>query len=158
VSGGHFSLLLISFSFCRFLDSGGRGLAIVISAFLVVSMNVSTPLVVLAACSTTLVISLSTVVLLALVSLSRNLRDIDGASAAVGSSGDGKDNMSGLPCSTLSLPPTVGTMSPPDRMFALLAVTGCMATAAGGFGSVVFLRLCERGCCAPNGCVLQHHR
>jgi hypothetical protein len=77
VSGRHFSLVLISFSFCGVTESGGRGLEIAPSAFVVVPMNVSTPPVLLAACSTTLAISPSTVVLLALVLPSSKWRDID---------------------------------------------------------------------------------
>jgi hypothetical protein len=38
---------------------------------------------------------------------------------------------------TLTLLLTVGAMSPLDGISALLAVAGCLATAAGGFGSVV---------------------
>ncbi len=67
-------------------------------AFVAVSMIVSTLPVVLAVCSTTLVISLSTVVLLALILPSSKLKDNYGASAAtVGGGGNGKDNMVELP-------------------------------------------------------------
>jgi hypothetical protein len=56
VSKRHFSLVLISFSFCRVTESGGRGLAVAPYAFVAVSMIVSALLVVFAACLTTLVI------------------------------------------------------------------------------------------------------
>jgi hypothetical protein len=57
--------------------------------------------------------------------------------AATSGGSNGKDNMAELPYLMLTLPPTVA-MSPPDRTLASVAVAGCMATAAGGFGSVVF--------------------
>jgi hypothetical protein len=145
VSGGHFSLVLISFSFCVVTESGGRGLAIAPSVFVAVSMNISTPPVVLAACSTTLLISASTIVLLALVLPSSKLRDIDGVSAATGGGGDGKDNMAKLPYFMLTLPPTVSAMSPPDGTLALLVVAGRTVTAAGGFGSVVLFAVALAG-------------
>ncbi len=106
-------------------------------AIVAVSMIASTLPVVLVVCLMTLVISPFTVVLLVLILPSRNLRDNDGASAATGGSGDGKDNMVELPYLTLSLLPTVVAMSPPDGTSALLAVAGCTATAVGGFISVV---------------------
>jgi hypothetical protein len=56
-------------------------------------MIVSTLPLVLVVCSTTLVISLSTVVLLALIMLSIKLRDINSTSAATGSNSNGKDYM-----------------------------------------------------------------
>ncbi len=130
------NLVLVIFGFCGVSESGGRG-SVVLPAFMVVSMVVSTWPVVLAAWSTILVISLSTVVLLALILLSSKLRDNDGASVATGRGGDGKDNKVKLPYLTLSLPPTVIAMSPLDGTLALLAVAGCMATVAGGFGSVM---------------------
>ncbi len=100
-------------------------------------MIVSTLPVVLAACSTTLVIFPSTIVLLALILLSSKLRDNNGASVAAGNSGEGKDNMAELPFSMLSLPPTVIAMSPLYGSLALLAVAESTATVVGGFGSVV---------------------
>ncbi len=109
-----FSLVLKSFSFCGVAESGGRRLVIAPSAFVVVPLNVSTPLVVLAVCSMTLVVSPLNVVLLVLVLPSSKLRDIDGASAATGGGGDSKDNMAELPYLPLRLLPMVGTMSPPD--------------------------------------------
>ncbi len=142
MSGGHFSLVLISFSFCGVTESGGRGLVIAPSGFVLVPMNVSTPPVVLAVCSTALVISLTTVVLLVLVLPSSKLRDIDSAFTAAGGGSDGKDNMAKLPYSTQTLPPTVGAMSPSDRT---LVVAGCMATAVGGFGSVVLFAVVLAG-------------
>jgi hypothetical protein len=108
-------------------------------------MNVSTLPVVLVVCSTTLVISPSTLVLLALVLPSSKLRDIDCASMAPGGSGEGKDNMAKLPYSLLTLPPMVGAMSPLGGTSTLLAVAGCTATAAGGFGSVVLFAVALAG-------------
>jgi hypothetical protein len=98
---------------------------------------VSTWLVVLTAWLTILVISSSTVVFLALILPSSKLRDNNGASVAPGCGGDGKDNKLELPYLMLSLPPRVITMSPPGGTLAPLVVAGCMARAAGGFGSVV---------------------
>ncbi len=63
MSDGHFQLGLISFRLCGVTESGGRGLAVAPSAFVAMSMVVSTPLVVLAACMVGLVITWSTVVL-----------------------------------------------------------------------------------------------
>ncbi len=60
-----------------------------------------------------------------------------GASAATGGGNDGKDNMVEFPYSTLSLPPTVVAIPPPDGTLAPLVMVGCTATAAGRFGSVV---------------------
>jgi hypothetical protein len=57
MSDGHFSLVLISYSFCGVTESGGRGLAVAPSAFVVVSMVVSTTPVVLVACTVGLVIT-----------------------------------------------------------------------------------------------------
>ncbi len=108
-------------------------------AFVAVSMIVSTPPVVLVVCSTTLVISPSTVVLLVLILPSSKLGDNNGASVATGGGGDGEDNMVELPYSTLSLPPTVVAMSPPDGISAPLAVAESIATVAGGFGSFVLI-------------------
>ncbi len=107
-------------------------------AFVGVFRIVSTLLVVLAVCSMTLVISLLTIVLLALIFPSK-LKDNNGASAATGGGSNGMDNMVELPYSTPLLPPTVVAMSPLDRTLAPLAVAGSTATAAGGFGSVVLL-------------------
>ncbi len=104
--------MLVLFSLCGVSESGGRGLVAASPAFMVVSMVVATLPVVLVACLMTLVISPLTVVLLALILPSSKLRDNDGASAASGSGGSGKDNMVKLPYSTLSLPPTVVAMSP----------------------------------------------
>ncbi len=63
MSDGNFSLVLISFSFYGVTKSGGRGLAVVPSAFVAVSMVVFTPRIVLVACMAGLVITRSTVVL-----------------------------------------------------------------------------------------------
>jgi hypothetical protein len=145
VSDGHFSLVLTSFSFCGVTESGGRGLAIAPSAFVAVSMIASMPPVVLAACSTTLMISLPTVVLLALILPSSKLRDISRASAAGEGSSNGKNNMAKLPYLTLTLLPTVIAMSPLNGTLALLAVAGCTRTATGGFGSVVFFAVVLAG-------------
>ncbi len=130
-------VVLAIFSFCRVSESGGRGLVAVPPAFMMVSMVVSTWLVVLAVWLMILVISSSTVVLLALFLPSSKLRDNNDASVAPGRGDNGKDNKVELPYSTLSLPPMVVAMSPPGRASAPLAVVGCTATAAGGFGSVV---------------------
>jgi hypothetical protein len=97
LSGGLFSLVLISFSLCGVSESGGRELAIAPSAFVAVPMNISTPPVVLAACSTTLLFSSLAVVLLVLILPSSKLRDIEGASTAAGEGGYGEDNMAELP-------------------------------------------------------------
>ncbi len=94
---GQILVVLVLFSFCRVSESGGRGLVVVPPAFMAVSMVVSNWLVVMAACSTILVISLSTVVLLALISPSSKLRDNNGASVAPGRSGNGTDNKIELP-------------------------------------------------------------
>ncbi len=120
MSDRHFSLVLISFSFYRVTESGGRGLAIASSAFVAVSMIVSRMPAVMAACLMTLVISPC------------KLRDNYGASAAAGRSGEGKDNMIKLPYLMLTLSPRAVTMSPPDGTFTLLAVAGCTASVAGG--------------------------
>ena len=130
-------VVLVLFSFCRVSESWGRQLVVAPPVFMAVSMVVSTWPVVLAACSTILVISLTTVVLLALIFPSSKLIDNNGASVAPGCGGDGKINKVELPYSMLSLPPMVVAMSPPGRTSALLAVAGCMARVAGGFGSVV---------------------
>jgi hypothetical protein len=53
-----------------------------------------------------------TAVLLALVLMSSKLRDIDGASAAMGGGSVDEDKMAELPYLTLSLLPMVRTMSP----------------------------------------------
>ncbi len=76
-------------------------------------MIVSTPPIVLALYSTTLVISPSTVVLLALILPSRKFRDNNSASAAASGGSNGEDNMVKLPYLVLSLLPTVIAMSPP---------------------------------------------
>ncbi len=47
MSDGRFSLVLMSFSFCRVTESGGRELAVAPSAFVAVFMVVSTKPVVL---------------------------------------------------------------------------------------------------------------
>jgi hypothetical protein len=145
VFDGQILVVLVLFSFCRVPDSGGRRFVVVPPVFMVVSMVVSTWPVVLVACLTILVISPSTIVLLALILLSSKLRDNDGASAATGRGSNGIDNKVQLPYLTLSLLPTVVTMSPPDGTLALLAVAGCMATAAGGFGSVVLFAVTLAG-------------
>ncbi len=98
---------------------------------------------------------LSTVVLLVLVLLSSKLRDIDGTSAATGGGNDGKDNMAELPYLMLTLPPTVGAMSSPDGTLASLAMAGCMATAVGGFGSVVLFVVVLAGVLCPKWLLLQ---
>jgi hypothetical protein len=149
VSDGHFSLVLMSFSFCGVKQSGGKGLAIAPSAFVVVSMIVSTPSVVLVACLKKLVIPPSSIVLLALILLSSKLRDNDGASVAAGGIGNSKDIMVKLPYSRLSLPPTVVAMTPPEGALALLAVAGCTTTAAGGFASVVLFAVGLVGMLCP---------
>ncbi len=105
-------------------------------AFMAVSMVASTWLVVLVACSTILANSQSTVVLLVLILMSSKLRDNEGASVATGRGGNSKDNKVELSYWTLSLPPTVVPIPPPDGTSAPLMVAGCTATAAGGFGSV----------------------
>ncbi len=105
-------VVLVIFSFCRVSKSGGRGLVVAPTAFMAVSMVVSTRPVVLAAWSTILVISLSTIVLLALILPSSKLRDNNDAFVAPGCSGNGKDNEVELPYFTLSLPPTVIAISP----------------------------------------------
>jgi hypothetical protein len=145
VSDGHFSLVLISSSFYGVTESGGRGLAIAPSAVVAVSMNVSTLPVVLAAYSMILVIFPSTIVLLALDLASSKLRDFDSTSTAAGGGGDGEDNMAKLPYLMLTLLPMVGAMSPPDRTLASLAVAGCTATVAGGFGYVVLFAVALAG-------------
>ncbi len=70
MSDGQFSLVLKSFSFCRVTESGGRGLAVAPPAFVVVSMVVSKPPVVLAAFMAGLAITQLTVVLAPLTLLS----------------------------------------------------------------------------------------
>jgi hypothetical protein len=137
VFDGQILVVLILFSFCRVSESGGRGSVAVPPAFMAVSMVVSTWPVVLAACLIILVISLSTGKFLALILPSSKLRDNDGTSVVTGRGGDSGNNKVEIPCLTLSLPLTVVAMSPPDRTSAPLAVAGCTATAAGGFGSVV---------------------
>jgi hypothetical protein len=84
-------------------------------------------------------------VMLALIFLSRKLRDNNSASVAPGRGGDGKDNKVELPYSTLSLLPTVVAMSPLGRTSAPLAVAGYMARAAGRFGSVVLFLVALAG-------------
>ncbi len=49
----------------------------------------------------------------------------------------------------LSLLPTVIAMSPPDKKLASLAVAGCMATVAGGFGSIVLFVVVLAGVPCP---------
>ncbi len=139
VFDGQILVVLVLFSFWRVSESGGKGLVVAPPAFMVVSMVVSTRPVVLAACSTILVISLLTIVLLALIFLSSKLRDHNGASVATGRGSNSKDNKVELSYSMLSLPPMVVTMPPPDGTLARLAVAGCTATAAGRFGSVALL-------------------
>ncbi len=134
---GQILVVLVLFSFCRVSEPGGRGLVAMPPVFMAVSMVVSTRPVVLAACLMIFVISPSTIVLLALIMLSSTLRDNNGASVAAGHGGNGEDNKVELPYSMLSLTPMVIAMSPLDGTSAPLAVAGCMATAAGGFGSVV---------------------
>ncbi len=142
---GQILVALVIFSFCRVTESGGRGLVVTPPAFMAVSMVVSTRPVVLAAWSTILVISSSTIVLLALILPSSKLRDNNGAYVATGCGSNGEDNKVELPYSMLSLPPTVVAMSPPDLTLAPLAVAGCTATAAGGFGSVVLFLVALAG-------------
>jgi hypothetical protein len=62
-----------------------------------VSVFVSTPPIVLVACLVGLVISSSTIALLALIFPSRKLKDNDGASVATGGGGKGEDSMNELP-------------------------------------------------------------
>ncbi len=57
---GQILVVLVLFSFCEVSESGGRGLAAVPPAFIAVSIVVSTPLVVLAACTAGLVFTRST--------------------------------------------------------------------------------------------------
>ncbi len=114
-------------------------------AFMTVSIVVSTLLVVLAACLMILVISPLTVVLLALNFLSSKLRDNNGDSVATGCGGNSKDNKVELSYSTLSLPPTVFAMPPPDGTLAPFAVAGCKGTAAGRLGSVVLFAVALAG-------------
>ncbi len=110
---GRILVVMVLFSFCGVSESGGRVLVVAPPAFMAMSMVVSTWPVVLAACSKILVISLSTVVLLALILLSSKLRDNNGASVATGRGGNSKDNKVELSYSMLSLPPTVVAMHPP---------------------------------------------
>ncbi len=107
--------------------------------FMAVSMVVSTWLVVLAAWSTILVISPSIVVLLAQNLLSSKLRDNNGASMATSHSSNSEDDKVELSFSTLSLPPMVVAVPPPDGTSAPLAVAGCTATA--GWVLLRYLRL-----------------
>ncbi len=137
--------MLVKFSICRVSESGGRGSVAAPTAFMAVSMVVSTRLVVLAAWLAILVISLSTVVLLALILPSSKLRDNNSASGAPCRGGNSKDNKVELPYLMLSLPPTVVAMSPLVGILAPLAVAGCMATAAGRFGSVVLFLVASAG-------------
>jgi hypothetical protein len=113
VFDGRILVVMVLFSFCGVSESGGRVLVVAPPAFMAMSMVVSTWPVVLAACSKILVISLSTVVLLALILLSSKLRDNNGASVATGRGGNSKDNKVELSYSMLSLPPTVVAMHPP---------------------------------------------
>jgi hypothetical protein len=64
---------------------------------------------------------------------------------ATGRDGNSKDNKVELPYSMLSLPPMVLAMSPLDGTSAPLTVAGCMATAAGQFGSVVLFTVALAG-------------
>jgi hypothetical protein len=82
VFDGQILVVLVLFSFYGVSESGGRGLVVAPPALMAVSMVVSSWPVVLAACLTILIISPSTVVLLALILLSSKLRDNDGASVA----------------------------------------------------------------------------
>ena len=75
--------------------------------------------------------------MLALISLSSEVRDYNGASVATGHGGNSEDSKVKLSYSTLSLPPTVVAILPPDGTLAPLVMVGCTATAAGRFGSVV---------------------
>jgi hypothetical protein len=109
------------------------------------SMVVSTWLAVLAVCSTILVILPSTVVLLALILLSSKLRDNNGAFVATGRVSNSKDNKVELLYLMLSLPPMVVAMPPLDETSAPLVVSGCTATAVGGFGSVVLFAVLLAG-------------
>jgi hypothetical protein len=136
VYDGQILVVLVLFSFYGVSESGGRGLVVMPPAFMAVSMVVSTQWVVLGGCSTILVISPLTVVLLEPIFLSSKLRDNDGASIATGRGSNSKDNKVELSYSTLSLLPTAIAMPPLDGTLAPLAVTGCTATSAGGFGSV----------------------
>ncbi len=122
---GQILVVLVLFSFCGVSESGGRGLVVVPPAFMVVSMVVSTWPVVSAACSTILVISPLTVVLLALILLSSKLRDNNIASMATGCSGNSNDNKVDLSYLTVSLLPTVVAMPPPDGTLAPFAVAVC---------------------------------
>ncbi len=133
---GQILVVLVLFSFCGVSESGGRGLVVAPPADMAVSMVVSIWPVVLMACSTILVISPLTVVLPALILLSSKLRDNDGAFVATGCGGNSKDNKVESSYLTLSLPPTVVAMPPPDGTSTPLAVAGCTASVAGGFGSV----------------------
>jgi hypothetical protein len=147
---GNFLVVLVLFSFCGVSESGGRGIVVGPPVFMAVSMVVSTQPVVLAAWSTILVISPSTVVLLALNLLSSKLRDNDAASVATGRGGNSKDNKVESSYLMLSLSPTVVAMPPPDGTLAPLAVAGCMATVAGGFGSVALFAVALAGVLCSN--------
>jgi hypothetical protein len=146
---------MVLFSFCGESESGGRGLVVAPPAFMAVSMVVSTWPVVLAACLTILVISPSTIVLLALIFLSSKWRDKDNASMATDRGGNSKDNKVELSYSTLSLPLMVVAMPPLDGTSALLAVAGCTATAAGRFESVALFAVALAGVPCSCGCVLK---
>ncbi len=89
---GQILVVLVLFSVCGVSESGGRGLVVAPPAFMAVSMVVSTQPVVLAACLTILVISLSAVVLLALIFLSSKLRDNNDASMATDCGSNRKEN------------------------------------------------------------------
>ncbi len=105
-----------------------------------------------------LVISPLTVVLLALMLLSSKLRDNKGASVATGCGGNSKDNKLELSYSTLSLPPTVVAMPPPDGTLAPLVVAGCTATAAGGFGSVALIVVALARVPCSKRCILKRQQ
>jgi hypothetical protein len=135
VFDGQILVVLELFSFCGVSESGGRRLVVAQPVFMAVSMVLSTRPVVLAACSTILVISQLTVVLLALIFLSSKLRDNDGVSVATGRGSNSEDNTVELSYLMLLLLPRVIDMPPPDGTSALFLVAGCMETAAVGFCS-----------------------
>jgi hypothetical protein len=60
VFDGQILAVLVLFSFCRVSESGGKELVVAPPAFMAVSMIVSTPPVVLAACTAGLVFTWST--------------------------------------------------------------------------------------------------
>ncbi len=134
---GQIFVVLVLFSFCRVSESGGKGLVVASPAFMAVSMIVSNRLVVLVACLMILVISPSTVVFLALILLSSKLRDNDGASVATGCGSNSKDNKVELSYQCYHCHQRSSPCPPPDGTSAPLVVARCMATAVGGFSSVV---------------------